>query len=176
MRLAPLLALFAIAVVAAAGAAADAAELPLGVVEQGDAQQVVLRFDPSVRLLPGSMVAIYGPGRVEKHPLTKEAIIEARALVAKAQIVGMQDMRLRARVTWSSTPPTAGMDVVPLPNEAAPNAAPSLTGAAVERQEQPPPSTDSRSMAGLPCLAAIIATRAAAEGLRVIVGASIGPM
>lgn len=132
MRLAPLLALFAVAVVAAAGAAADAAELPLGVVEQGDAQQVVLRFDPSVRLLPGSMVAIYGPGRVEKHPLTKEAIIEARALVAKAQVIGMQDMRLRGRVTWSSVPPTAGMDAVPLPNEAAPNAAPALTGAAAE--------------------------------------------
>lgn len=130
MRLAPLLALFA--VVAAGGPTTTAAELPLGVVEQGDATQVVLRFDPSVRLLPGAMVAIYGPGRVEKHPLTKEAIIEARSLVAKAQVTGMQDMRLRARITWSSTPPAAGMDAVPLPGEAAPNAAPALTVAAAE--------------------------------------------
>lgn len=133
MRCAPLLALFAVvAVSVAAPLAAFAAELPLGVVEQGDAQQVVLRFDPSVRLLPGAMVAIYGPGRVEKHPLTKAVIVEARALVAKAQVIGMQDMRLRARITWSSSAPTAGMDVVPLPTEAAPNAAPVLTGEAVE--------------------------------------------
>lgn len=129
MRLAPLLALIA---VAAVPAAAHAAELPLGVVEQGDGQQVVLRFDPSVRLLPGAMVAIYGPGRVEKHPLTKETIIEARALVAKAQVVGMQDQRLRARITWSAAAPAAGMDAVPLPAEAAPNAAPALTAAAPE--------------------------------------------
>ena len=51
MRLAPLLALFAVAAIGGA----TAAEQPLGVVEQGDAQQVVLRFDPSVRLLPGAM-------------------------------------------------------------------------------------------------------------------------
>ena len=42
--------------------------------------------------------------------------------------------------------------------------------------EQPPPSTASRSMAGLPCFSAMAATRRAAEGLRVTVGVSISGM
>ena len=70
-----------------------AAELPLGVVEKVEAQQVLVRFDANVHLLPGSMLALYGAGRVEKHPLTKEVIIEARKLQAKAQILAVEDAR-----------------------------------------------------------------------------------
>jgi hypothetical protein len=42
----------------------------------GDAKEVVAHFDASVHLLPELMLAVYGPGKVEKHPLTGEVIIE----------------------------------------------------------------------------------------------------
>ncbi len=112
--------------------AAGAAELPLGLVDSAEAGAVAVRFDASVRLAPGAMLAVYGPGKVEKHPLTHETIVERRQLVAKAQVVGGtgKDGLLRARVLWTSGVALAGgMDVVPLPGEAAPNAAPALTGA-----------------------------------------------
>jgi DNA-binding beta-propeller fold protein YncE len=117
-------------VMAAFSAPLAAAELPLGVVEQADKGMALIRFDASVRLLPGSMVAIYGPGPVKKHPLTKEVLVEERVVVAKAQVVDAADpARVSVRLTWSATAPVAGYDVVPLPKEAAPNAAPALTGA-----------------------------------------------
>jgi DNA-binding beta-propeller fold protein YncE len=108
-----------------------AAEQPLGVVESSDKGTAVLRFDASVKLLPGSMVAIYGPGSVKKHPLTKEILTEERVLVAKAQVIDAIDpAKVKVRLTWiGGIAPAAGFDVVPLPKEAAPNAAPSLTGA-----------------------------------------------
>ena len=116
--------LIAISLLAAAAAAADQT---LGVVElAGDT--LTVRFDASVQVLPGSMLAIYGPGAVEKHPLTKEVIIENRQLVAKAQVIASDETRCQARVTWKSTAPTVGCDVVPLPTEAAPNGPPALTG------------------------------------------------
>jgi DNA-binding beta-propeller fold protein YncE len=114
---------------------ATAAELPLGVLEQADAKDVVAHFDASVHLQPGAMLAIYGPGRVEKHPLTKEVIIEARKLVAKIQAVSssVDDGRLHARVTWSDgSALVAGLDVVPMPAEAAPNSPPVLASASAE--------------------------------------------
>ena len=104
-------------------------------VVEGDAQQLVVRFDPSVRLIAGSMLALYGPGRVEKHPLTKEVIIETRKLVAKAQALtsSLEDGKLRARVTWSDgSALAAGLDVVPLPNDAAPNSPPVLGAGPLE--------------------------------------------
>jgi DNA-binding beta-propeller fold protein YncE len=107
-----------------------AAELPLGVVEQVDQNAVLVRFDASVKLVPGSMLALYGHGQVKKHPLTREVLVESRTLAAKAQVVDASDpARVSVRLTWVGTPPAAGFDAVPLPQEAAPNAAPALTGA-----------------------------------------------
>ncbi len=111
--------------------ALGAAEQPLGVVEQADQASAVIRFDATVRLVPGAMLAIYGPGAVKRHPLTKEILVEERVLVAKAQVVDVSDpAHIKARLTWrSATPAAAGFDVVPLPKEAAPNAAPALAAA-----------------------------------------------
>lgn len=104
-----------------------AAEQPLGVVEQAG-ETLTVRFDAAARLEAGAMLAVYGPGTVEKHPLTKEVIIERRQLIAKAQVNGIDGAVIQARVVWkTAVAPSAGCDVVPLPNEAAPNAAPSLT-------------------------------------------------
>jgi DNA-binding beta-propeller fold protein YncE len=107
-------------------AALPAAERPLGAVERVDERQVTVLFDAGVRLAPGSVVAIYGPGRVEKHPLTKDVIIEDRKLLAKAQITGQDGGRYQTRVAWSEPGAqlAAGLDVVPLPGEAAPNGPP----------------------------------------------------
>ncbi len=122
----PALALFAGVLSAPLGAA----ELPLGVVEQADKGAALIRFDASVKLLPGSMLAIYGPGTVKIHPLTKEVLVEERVVVAKAQVIDANDpTRVSARLTWIGAAPAAGFDVVPLPKEAAPNAAPALTAA-----------------------------------------------
>jgi DNA-binding beta-propeller fold protein YncE len=114
------------------GIGLTAAEQPLGVVEKVDKTAVVVHFDASVKLLPGAMLAIYGPGQVKKHPLTKEILVEDRALVAKAQVIDASDpAHVSVRLTWmSSVPANIGFDVVPLPKEAAPNAAPSLVGTA----------------------------------------------
>ncbi len=121
-----------LATVGTDGVDCAAAERPLGMVESVDGQQLVLRFDASAHLLPGSMVAIYGPGSVEKHPLTKEVIIENRKLLAKAQLTGGDDLRPQARILWPAAPEgiVAGLDAVPMSEEAAPNAAPAMAGAA----------------------------------------------
>ena len=115
----------------AIGAPLFAAEKPLGTVESLDANQVVLGFDASVLLAPGTVVAIYGPGAVEKHPLTKEVIIERPKLLAKALVLAFVDGKYRARIAWSE--PQAkiekGCDAVPLPGDAAPNTAPAATAA-----------------------------------------------
>ncbi|MBA2481462.1 MAG: hypothetical protein H0V44_12430 [Planctomycetes bacterium] len=106
---------------------AAAAEKPLGQIESCDGRQLVLRFDSGARLVPGSMVAIYAPGKLEKHPLTKEVIIERPVLIAKAQLIGGDDAHPLARVLWPEAPEgiVAGLDVVPLSEEAAPNSQPS---------------------------------------------------
>ncbi len=122
----PALALF----VGALQAPLGAADLPLGVIEQADKGTALIRFDASVKLLPGSMLAIYGPGPLKKHPLTKEVLIDERVVVAKAQVIDANDpTRVSARLTWIGAAPAVGFDVVPLPKEAAPNAAPALTAA-----------------------------------------------
>lgn len=109
----------------------EAASQPLGLVEVVDGQTLTLRFEAAPGLLPGTMLAIYGPGSVEKHPLTKDVIIEQRKLVAKAQLTLADGTRAQARVLWGEpgAAVAAGFDAVPLPGEAAPNAPPALTGA-----------------------------------------------
>jgi DNA-binding beta-propeller fold protein YncE len=113
------------ALLAAAALLPAADRLPLGQVESVDGTTVAIRFDGAARLNPGTMVAIYGTGRVEKHPLTKDVIIEDRKLVAKVQLLRV-DAPASGRVMWKAEDGTVdkGMDAVPLPGEAVPNAAP----------------------------------------------------
>jgi DNA-binding beta-propeller fold protein YncE len=100
---------------------------PLGMVESVNGRSLVLRFDASAtsgRLAPGGMVAIYAPGQVEKHPLTKEVIIERPVVVAKAQLTALAPATT-AKVLWlqAGAALIAGLDAVPI-SEAAPNGAP----------------------------------------------------
>ncbi len=111
-----------------------AADLPLGRVER------LIRAEGSVRadlwfdtkatadLQPGTMIAIYGPGTVEKHPLTKQVLISRPAVVAKGQLTGLHEGHWQARILWTATGAqvAGGMDAVPLPGEAAPNAPPTI--------------------------------------------------
>jgi len=110
-----------------------AAERPLGAVATIDDKRMTVSFDASVQLPMGSVVAIYGPGRVEKHPLTKDIIIEERKLIAKAQIIGQDGTTYTTRVAWSEPGSTlaAGYDAIPLPGEAAPNSPPTAGTAPV---------------------------------------------
>ncbi|MBA3685225.1 MAG: hypothetical protein H0W72_08295 [Planctomycetes bacterium] len=107
---------------------AVAADQPLGQIISVDASSVVVGFDASARVAPGMVLAIYGPGRVEKHPLTKEVIVEHPRLLAKAQVIAIQagtvTARLSARVGEGAI--EKGMDVVPMPSDAAPNAPPTV--------------------------------------------------
>jgi sugar lactone lactonase YvrE len=77
------------------------------------------------------MIALFGAGTVEKHPLTDEVIITRPTLLAKAQLGSPVDGRWPARVLWSGPGSrlVAGMDAIPLPGEAAPNSPPLSAGA-----------------------------------------------
>lgn len=112
-------------------AAATAAELPLGLVEQVDKSGVLVRFDPVARIALGQMIGLHGPGTVVKHPLTGKVVTENRRLLAKGQVIAAEGGQVRLRVLWRAgeAQPEAGWDAVPLPGEAAPNAAPAATAA-----------------------------------------------
>ncbi len=108
--------------------ACPASEQPLGLISSLDAQQVGVTFDGDPHLLAGTMLAVYGPGAVERHPLTREVIIAHRELVAKIQCLSQEGGKVMARVLWTAGGASLaiGDDVVPLPGEAAPNAPPVL--------------------------------------------------
>jgi hypothetical protein len=120
----------------ALAACAVAAELPLGLVEAVDGDSVRVRFDAAARIQPGLMIGLHGPGAVTKHPLVGKVVTENRRLLAKGQVVAVQDGVVRLRVLWrdSQAQPEAGWDAVPLPGESAPNAPPALTGAIAPAQ------------------------------------------
>ena len=111
-----------------------AAESISGIVEQvketEGGTQVVLRFDAqsAAQLLPGEMVALYSPGTVEKHPLTGQVIVARPVLAAKAQLTQVVG-QIAGVVRWTASAAklSTGMDAIPLPKEAAPNAPPALT-------------------------------------------------
>lgn len=115
-----------VALLAVAAATLVAAEkLPHGLVESSADGSISIRFDGAAKLTPGTLVAIYGPGRIEKHPLTKQVMIEERKLVAKAQLLRTDAESVSARIVWSGgSTIDKGMDAVPLPGESAPNAPP----------------------------------------------------
>lgn len=113
----------------ASAPSADPARPALGTVEKVTGDSLLLRFDApgTAGLDAGRMVGIYGPGLVEKHPLTGEVIIERPALVAKAQLTLVLPGRVEARTLWRAEglQPIAGFDAVPL-GEPAPNTPPTL--------------------------------------------------
>lgn len=117
-----------LALVAALASACPAAE-PSGLVESVDGTALALRFDATAAqsLSPGCLVALYGPGAVERHPLTKEVLIERPQLAAKAQITALAPA-VRARVVWQQDGAriAPGWDAVAIP-ERAPDAPPALT-------------------------------------------------
>ena len=105
------------------------AENPLGIVTGVTGDQVIVAFDPSVYLHPGTMVGIYGGDTIKKHPLTDEVVVQQLTQVAKTQIIGEDRNLLVTRVTWkkSGVNIKIGMDAVPLLKEAAPNSPPIRT-------------------------------------------------
>lgn len=105
------------------------ADLPLGLIEKVEKDAVLVRFDAAARIAAGQMVALYGPGSLVKHPLTKKVVSEERKLLAKAQVLGPEGGLVRVRVLWAGdgVMPEVGWDCVPLPGEAAPNGPPAAT-------------------------------------------------
>ena len=67
----------------------------------------------------GSILTIYGPGSVRKHPLTKEILVENRQLMAKAKVITNRP-RISAVIIWEQAPVKPGYDAVfeqgPRPN------------------------------------------------------------
>lgn len=135
MRLLPTLVL--LSACWAAAERVNAADSPSGIVDQvteaADGALVVVRFDAQAAstLVPGEMVALYAPGTVEKHPLTGQVITARPILAAKIQLTEVVG-RIAGKVRWLAPKAsvTTGMDAIPLPKEAAPNAAPALTAPA----------------------------------------------
>ncbi len=115
-------------------ASTSAADAVSGIVEQvqddDGGARVTLRFDAqsAATLVAGEMVALYAPGTVEKHPLTGQVIISRPVLAAKAQLTQVVGV-INGVVRWTAANAkvASGMDAVPLPREAAPNAPPALT-------------------------------------------------
>jgi len=103
-----------------------AADLPLGEVTGVDGDRIEVRFDQDSELAPDDMLALYGPGKVEKHPLTGQVTIEQRKLVAKVHVLESDGRTLVCRVTWLAPEVSveAGYDAVPLPGDASPDAPP----------------------------------------------------
>ncbi len=138
MRLLPALSFLSICWAAGVcSSSAFAADSPSGIVEHvsdvTDGALVVLRFDgqAAAALVPGEMVALYALGTVEKHPLTGQVITSRPILAAKIQLTEVVG-RIAGKVRWLAPKAavTEGMDAIPLPKEAAPNAAPALTAPA----------------------------------------------
>lgn len=93
-------------------------------------QEIQVSMSPGVDVLPGAVLALYGPGAVQRHPLTDEVIIEDRVLVAKAVVNAIEAGSLRARVVWQAGDDSdgslaEGFDAVLMPGPR-PNAAPVL--------------------------------------------------
>jgi sugar lactone lactonase YvrE len=124
MRLTPIPVLLALA------ALLPAADLPLGTVDKAADGTAEVRFDAAARLAPGQVVALFAPGTVVRHPLTKKVVTEERRLAAKGQVVAVgEGGRIRLRIFWTAAGAAveAGWDAVPQPGESAPNGPPALT-------------------------------------------------
>lgn len=109
-----------------------AADQPLGHLRSLGDGRAVVAFDTGVALDPGLIIAAYAPGRVERHPLTEDVLIEDRRLVAKLQVLDGRDGVYQTRLAWIAEGVTLdiGFDCIPLPAEAAPNGVPVVRGIA----------------------------------------------
>ncbi len=106
-------------------------DLPLGILKvQADKSLVTAEFQSAHGLLPDDMVAIFGPGKVEKHPLTNQVTTEYRKQVAKAHVIKVTAKTLTAKVTFLKDDVILenGFDVIPMPGEASPDAPPVING------------------------------------------------
>ncbi|MFW5750319.1 MAG: NHL repeat-containing protein [Planctomycetota bacterium] len=105
-------------------------DLPLGVVRAVDAAQVQIEFLAEHDVGVDSVLALYGPGRLEKHPLTQKVIAEHRSLDARAMVTAVDGAVLGARIYWTREGATIapGHDAVPVPGEASPDTPPALLG------------------------------------------------
>lgn len=108
----------------------NAADLPLGHLTAIEDGRLHVAFVGGHRLAPTSMLAVYGPGRFEKHPLTGQVIREEPVLVARAQVLSVDEASLQARITWQAEGVVLqpGFDVLPTPGEAVPDSPPVLSG------------------------------------------------
>ena len=104
--------------------------VPLGVITEVDGSNIVVENDTSVEVSEGSLVAIFGLGSLERHPLTKKIILMGAEQVARAQVTEKQEESLSARIIWKDgdIEIIPGMDVVLLSGESAANSAPVLAG------------------------------------------------
>lgn len=117
-----------LAAIACSNLIAEDGDLPLGTIVASADGQVVVDIATD-RLVADDMLAVYGPGTVEKHPLTGEVTVEHRRQVAKAQVLHVAGQRITARITWLADEVVIepGFDAVPLPGEASPDAPPVLS-------------------------------------------------
>ena len=93
-------------------------------VEVGD--DITVEYQVPAAVLPDQVLMIYGPGAVEKHPLTKQVVKEKRSFVAKAQVLEVNRQLVRARIFHINTDQTVaeGFDAVLNLAEQSPNSPP----------------------------------------------------
>jgi len=105
-----------------------AEDQPLGLVAAIDGDRVTITYQATPDLEPDTVLALYGAGAVEKHPLTGQVITQTGKLVAKAQILAVNGTEIHARVAWRQADESIspGDDAIPLPYEATPDAPPLL--------------------------------------------------
>lgn len=110
--------------------------LPLGVIADVKGNEIIVESDPSIAVPQGAMVAIYGMGSLERHPLTKKIILMGAEQIARGQVESLEEGLLVARIVWKSRGAVVGpgMDVVLMAEESLTNSAPVLAGEVVEKK------------------------------------------
>ena len=99
-----------------------------GTIAVANDQSVTIAFSRPVSLALGSVVYIYGPGKVEYHPMDKNMVLkEHRRVVGKAQVLEkMANSGYRASIFWQAEDATleTGFDAVPEPDATVPDVPP----------------------------------------------------
>ena len=110
------------------------ASVHLGVITTLKAADIIVEYDPGINVPLGAIVAIFGLGSLERHPLTKKIILMGAEQVARAQVMAKEEGVMTARVIWKERDVEIGpgMDVVLLPEESAANSAPVIAGEITE--------------------------------------------
>ena len=81
------------------GLSGHAAEPQYGTVDEANNKELAISMENKVEIANGSILSIYGPGSVRKHPLTKEILVENRQLIAKAKVTANRP-RISAKIIW----------------------------------------------------------------------------